>query len=75
MRGRRVGKGYRTAEFNGFCIPPEEAGERFDEAIVHAWRDVTPESTLQTSSFGTFMLMRLYSEAGQFSDLEQQVDD
>jgi tetratricopeptide (TPR) repeat protein len=48
---------------------------RFDEAIVHAWRDVTPESTLQTSSFGTFVLMRLYSEAGQFSDLEQQVDD
>ena len=28
-----VGKGYRASEFNGFCIPPEEAGERFDEAI------------------------------------------
>jgi tetratricopeptide (TPR) repeat protein len=48
---------------------------RFDEAIVYAWRDVTPESSLQTSSFGTFVLMRLYSEAGQFSDLEQQVED
>ncbi|MEN9498571.1 MAG: hypothetical protein RIS83_390 [Pseudomonadota bacterium] len=28
-----VGKGYRTAEFDGFCIPPAEATERFDEAI------------------------------------------
>jgi alkanesulfonate monooxygenase SsuD/methylene tetrahydromethanopterin reductase-like flavin-dependent oxidoreductase (luciferase family) len=29
-----VGKGYRSYEFSGFCIPPEEAGERFDEAIA-----------------------------------------
>src|SRR5665213_206324 len=28
-----VGKGYRKAEFDGFCIPIEEASERFDEAI------------------------------------------
>ena len=28
-----VGKGYRQAEFDGFCIPISEAGERFDEAI------------------------------------------
>jgi probable F420-dependent oxidoreductase len=28
-----VGKGYRTYEFSGFCIPPEEATERFDEAM------------------------------------------
>jgi alkanesulfonate monooxygenase SsuD/methylene tetrahydromethanopterin reductase-like flavin-dependent oxidoreductase (luciferase family) len=28
-----VGKGYRTYEFSGFCIAPEEATERFDEAI------------------------------------------
>jgi alkanesulfonate monooxygenase SsuD/methylene tetrahydromethanopterin reductase-like flavin-dependent oxidoreductase (luciferase family) len=28
-----VGKGYRAAEFHGFCIPPAEATERFDEAI------------------------------------------
>src|SRR5487761_2172076 len=28
-----VGKGYRAAEFAGFCIPPEEATERFDEAV------------------------------------------
>jgi len=28
-----VGKGYRKAEFDAFCIPLEEAGERFDEAI------------------------------------------
>lgn len=29
-----VGKGYRKSEFAGFCIPPEEAGERFDEALA-----------------------------------------
>ncbi|MSQ21223.1 MAG: LLM class flavin-dependent oxidoreductase [Betaproteobacteria bacterium] len=28
-----VGKGYRDNEFDGFCIPIEEATERFDEAI------------------------------------------
>ncbi|MFZ5780036.1 MAG: LLM class flavin-dependent oxidoreductase [Pseudomonadota bacterium] len=28
-----VGKGYRKAEFDGFCIPMDEAGERFDEAM------------------------------------------
>jgi probable F420-dependent oxidoreductase len=28
-----VGKGYRAYEFAGFSIPPEEATERFDEAI------------------------------------------
>jgi alkanesulfonate monooxygenase SsuD/methylene tetrahydromethanopterin reductase-like flavin-dependent oxidoreductase (luciferase family) len=28
-----VGKGYREYEFSGFCIPSEEATERFDEAI------------------------------------------
>jgi alkanesulfonate monooxygenase SsuD/methylene tetrahydromethanopterin reductase-like flavin-dependent oxidoreductase (luciferase family) len=29
-----VGKGYRPPEFAGFCIPIEEAGERFDEALA-----------------------------------------
>jgi probable F420-dependent oxidoreductase len=28
-----VGKGYRDVEFNGFCVPMDEATERFDEAI------------------------------------------
>jgi alkanesulfonate monooxygenase SsuD/methylene tetrahydromethanopterin reductase-like flavin-dependent oxidoreductase (luciferase family) len=35
-----VGKGYRQAEFNGFCIAMDEATERFDEAmeiIRKAW--------------------------------------
>jgi alkanesulfonate monooxygenase SsuD/methylene tetrahydromethanopterin reductase-like flavin-dependent oxidoreductase (luciferase family) len=35
-----VGKGYRRAEFDGFCIPMAEATERFDEAmevIRKAW--------------------------------------
>ena len=29
-----VGKGYREYEFSGFCIAPDEATERFDEAIA-----------------------------------------
>ena len=28
-----VGKGYRDVEFDGFCVPMEEATERFDEAM------------------------------------------
>ncbi len=28
-----VGKGYRKNEFAGFCVPMEEAGERFEEAL------------------------------------------
>ncbi len=35
-----IGKGYRYNEFAGFCIPMEEAEERFDEALavlVRAW--------------------------------------
>src|SRR5215467_3496103 len=35
-----VGKGYRHTEFEGFCIPPEEAEARFDEALevlLKAW--------------------------------------
>lgn len=37
-----VGKGYRQAEFDGFCIPIAEATERFDEAleiIRRAWTE------------------------------------
>src|SRR5262245_9923719 len=29
-----VGKGYRPPEFSGFCVPIEEATERFDEALA-----------------------------------------
>jgi alkanesulfonate monooxygenase SsuD/methylene tetrahydromethanopterin reductase-like flavin-dependent oxidoreductase (luciferase family) len=35
-----IGKGYRWGEFHGFCIPMEEAGERYDEAVAflrQAW--------------------------------------
>jgi alkanesulfonate monooxygenase SsuD/methylene tetrahydromethanopterin reductase-like flavin-dependent oxidoreductase (luciferase family) len=28
-----IGKGYRPYEFSGFCVPQQEATERFDEAI------------------------------------------
>jgi probable F420-dependent oxidoreductase len=36
-----VGKGYRPYEFSGFCVPQDEATERFDEAmeiIRLSWR-------------------------------------
>jgi alkanesulfonate monooxygenase SsuD/methylene tetrahydromethanopterin reductase-like flavin-dependent oxidoreductase (luciferase family) len=39
-----VGPGYRHNEFAGFCLPMEEAEERFDEAvevIVRAWTSDT----------------------------------
>lgn len=29
-----IGKGYRWGEFHGFCMPMEEAGERYDEAVT-----------------------------------------
>jgi alkanesulfonate monooxygenase SsuD/methylene tetrahydromethanopterin reductase-like flavin-dependent oxidoreductase (luciferase family) len=29
-----IGRGYRHNEFSGFCIPVEEAGERYDEALA-----------------------------------------
>jgi alkanesulfonate monooxygenase SsuD/methylene tetrahydromethanopterin reductase-like flavin-dependent oxidoreductase (luciferase family) len=35
-----VGKGYRHSEFASFCIPPEEADERFEEGlalIIKSW--------------------------------------
>ena len=38
-----VGKGYREQEFSGFCIPMNEASERFEEAIDvirKAWTSV-----------------------------------
>jgi alkanesulfonate monooxygenase SsuD/methylene tetrahydromethanopterin reductase-like flavin-dependent oxidoreductase (luciferase family) len=39
-----IGKGYRWGEFHGFCIPMEEAGERYDETVVFlrkAWTSNT----------------------------------
>ena len=42
-----IGKGYRYNEFSGFCIPMEEAEERFDEALsvlVKAWTSNEPWS-------------------------------
>jgi alkanesulfonate monooxygenase SsuD/methylene tetrahydromethanopterin reductase-like flavin-dependent oxidoreductase (luciferase family) len=38
-----VGKGYRDEEFSGFCIPIDEASERFDEVVEvirKAWTSV-----------------------------------
>lgn len=29
-----IGRGYRQAEFDGFCIPIEEAGERYEECLA-----------------------------------------
>jgi len=42
-----IGPGYRHNEFAGFCIPMEEAEERFDEAIdvmTRAWTSDAPWS-------------------------------
>jgi alkanesulfonate monooxygenase SsuD/methylene tetrahydromethanopterin reductase-like flavin-dependent oxidoreductase (luciferase family) len=42
-----IGKGYRHNEFAGFCVPMEEADERFDESLevlLKAWRLDTPWS-------------------------------
>src|SRR5713226_7118011 len=42
-----IGKGYRHNEFAGFCIPMEEAEERFDEALsvmLKAWTSDEPWS-------------------------------
>jgi alkanesulfonate monooxygenase SsuD/methylene tetrahydromethanopterin reductase-like flavin-dependent oxidoreductase (luciferase family) len=42
-----VGKGYRAGEFAGFCIPMDEATERFDEAVEiirKAWTSTGPFS-------------------------------
>jgi alkanesulfonate monooxygenase SsuD/methylene tetrahydromethanopterin reductase-like flavin-dependent oxidoreductase (luciferase family) len=42
-----IGPGYRYNEFAGFCIPMEEAEERFDEAVacmIRAWTSDQPWS-------------------------------
>src|SRR5213596_901953 len=42
-----IGKGYRRNEFDGFCIPIEEADARFEEAlsvILKAWTSDAPFS-------------------------------
>jgi alkanesulfonate monooxygenase SsuD/methylene tetrahydromethanopterin reductase-like flavin-dependent oxidoreductase (luciferase family) len=42
-----IGMGYRYREFAGFCMPMEEAGERFDESlavILKAWTSDAPWS-------------------------------
>ena len=39
-----IGRGYRHNEFQGFCIPMDEAGERYDEALEvlqKAWTSPT----------------------------------
>lgn len=38
-----VGKGYRYIEFHGFCIPMEEATERFEEAMALIRKAFTTE--------------------------------
>lgn len=42
-----VGKGYRHSEFDGFCVPAEDAEARFDESlavILKAWSSDEPFS-------------------------------
>ena len=50
-----VGRGYRHSEFTGFCIPPEEADARFEEAldvIIRSW--TTPERFSHDGRFWKF---------------------
>src|SRR5204862_7227850 len=42
-----IGPGYRHNEFAGFCVPMEEAEERFDESVqllIRAWTSDVPWS-------------------------------
>jgi alkanesulfonate monooxygenase SsuD/methylene tetrahydromethanopterin reductase-like flavin-dependent oxidoreductase (luciferase family) len=39
-----VGKGYRPAEFDGFCIPIEEATERFEESMELVKKGLTSDT-------------------------------
>jgi len=39
-----VGKGYRPGEFEGFCIPIEEAGDRFDDSMKLIKQSLTSET-------------------------------
>ncbi len=39
-----VGKGYRPKEFDGFCIPIEEATERFEEAMELVRKSLTSDT-------------------------------
>ena len=42
-----IGKGYRYNEFSGFCVPMDEADERFDESLevmLRAWTSDAPWS-------------------------------
>ncbi|MEE2970085.1 MAG: LLM class flavin-dependent oxidoreductase [Pseudomonadota bacterium] len=39
-----VGKGYRPSEFDGFCIPIEEASERFEDAMKLIKQSLTSEA-------------------------------
>ena len=41
-----IGKGYRWGEFHGFCMPMEEAGERYDEAVAFLRRGLDREGAL-----------------------------
>ncbi len=54
-----VGKGYRHTEFTGFCISPDEADARFDEAL-----DVITKSWTSAGRF---------SHHGRFWNFEQVV--
>jgi alkanesulfonate monooxygenase SsuD/methylene tetrahydromethanopterin reductase-like flavin-dependent oxidoreductase (luciferase family) len=38
-----IGKGYRWGEFHGFCIPMQEADERYDEAVAFLRKAWTTE--------------------------------
>jgi alkanesulfonate monooxygenase SsuD/methylene tetrahydromethanopterin reductase-like flavin-dependent oxidoreductase (luciferase family) len=60
-----VGKGYRDSEFAGFCIAPDEATERFDEAMqVHPRRLVGRRALLAPRQALAFRQNRRRAEPG-----------
>lgn len=53
-----VGKGYRPSEFHGFCVPLDEAGERFEESMA-----------LITKAFGSDERFSWHSKRWDFEDI------
>src|SRR5215831_7370297 len=63
-----VGKGYRQAEFDGFCIPIAEATERFDEAmeiIRKAWTCNGRDSVRRAAREGYNLLLDQLAQIDQ----------
>jgi len=56
-----VGKGYRWGEFHGFCIPMEEAEERYQETLAFLPKDQLTVGTYHLAVRAKFMAMTVGS--------------